>query len=84
MPSSGFEAYKSIEPLGETKIQRDREDTHSAYVLPNPRHSGEGRNPDGWLSRPFARVKTIEGWMRAWKVEMIENGNWGWWNRMKV
>ena len=42
--------------------------------LERPRHSGESRNPEG----PFAREKTIEGWRRAWRVEMIEKGNWRW------
>ena len=46
---------------------------HSTNVLPSPRRSGEGRNPEG----PFAREKTIEQWRRACKGEMIEKGKWG-------
>ena len=60
------------------RIRKDREDTHSTNALPSPRHSGEGRNPEGWWNRSFAREKTIEGWRRAGKVEMIEKGKWCW------
>ena len=58
--------------------QRVGEAAPLTNALPSPRRSGEGRNPEGWWSRSFAREKMIEGWRRTRKGEMIVKGNWGW------
>ena len=55
IPCTGFVAYHSNR-LAKPRIQRDREDPHSTNALPGPRHSGEGRNPEGRV-RPRSYLK---------------------------